>query len=177
MAGQELGGDARQEEMRDQTNLAGVRHPRVPPADDGVFVSALRALAASILDPDFRKEDFGSIRSDRHKLLMLASPHRRDVLLWNGWHSDKTGNAAGMRHSPAGRWIHVCAVGSDQAECPAGRLVRSLGSGFYFGFQPVCWSMPTLILGESAAAATFGLINSMGQLGGFLGPSLLGSSI
>jgi len=49
-----------------------------------------------------------------------------------------------------------------------------LGSGFYFGFQPVAWSMPTLILGESAAAATFGLINSMGQLGGFFGPKLIG---
>jgi len=34
--------------------------------------------------------------------------------------------------------------------------------------------MPTLILGESAAAATFGLINSMGQMGGFFGPKLIG---
>src|SRR5882757_10885415 len=49
-----------------------------------------------------------------------------------------------------------------------------LGSGLYFGFQPVCWALPTLILGESAAAATFGLINSMGQMGGFFGPKLIG---
>jgi hypothetical protein len=45
---------------------------------------------------------------------------------------------------------------------PLAILSVLLGSGFYFGFQPVAWSMPTLILGESAAAATFGLINSMG---------------
>jgi ACS family tartrate transporter-like MFS transporter len=34
--------------------------------------------------------------------------------------------------------------------------------------------MPTLLLSESAAAATFGLINSVGQLGGFAGPYLIG---
>ena len=34
--------------------------------------------------------------------------------------------------------------------------------------------MPTSILSESAAAATFGLINSIGQLGGFTGPYVIG---
>ena len=34
--------------------------------------------------------------------------------------------------------------------------------------------MPTVILSESAAAATFGLINSIGQLGGFAGPYVIG---
>jgi ACS family tartrate transporter-like MFS transporter len=34
--------------------------------------------------------------------------------------------------------------------------------------------MPTMILSESAAAATFGLINSIGQLGGFAGPYAIG---
>jgi MFS-type transporter involved in bile tolerance (Atg22 family) len=31
-----------------------------------------------------------------------------------------------------------------------------------------------MILSESAAAATFGLINSIGQLGGFAGPYVIG---
>ena len=34
--------------------------------------------------------------------------------------------------------------------------------------------MPTMILSESAAAATFGLINSIAQLGGFAGPYVIG---
>ena len=37
-----------------------------------------------------------------------------------------------------------------------------LGSGFFYAFLPVFWSIPTMILSESAAAATFGLINSIG---------------
>jgi len=34
--------------------------------------------------------------------------------------------------------------------------------------------MPTLVLSESAAAASFGLINSIGQLGGLFGPYAVG---
>ena len=49
-----------------------------------------------------------------------------------------------------------------------------LGSGFFYAFLPIFWSMPTMILSESAAAATFGLINSLGQVGGFAGPYLIG---
>ena len=49
-----------------------------------------------------------------------------------------------------------------------------LGSGFFYAFLPVFWSIPTMILCESAAAATFGLINSVAQLGGFAGPYVIG---
>jgi ACS family tartrate transporter-like MFS transporter len=49
-----------------------------------------------------------------------------------------------------------------------------LGSGFFYAFLPVFWSMPTAMLSESAAAASLGLINSFGQLGGFAGPYVVG---
>ena len=41
-------------------------------------------------------------------------------------------------------------------------------------YLPAFWSLPTLFLSESAAAGSIGLINSVGNLGGFLGPSVLG---
>ena len=41
-------------------------------------------------------------------------------------------------------------------------------------YLPAFWSLPTLFLAESAAAGSIGLINSVGNLGGFLGPSVLG---
>jgi nitrate/nitrite transporter NarK len=49
-----------------------------------------------------------------------------------------------------------------------------LGSALFYGFYPCFWSIPTFLLSESAAAAAFGLINSVGQLGGFAGPYLIG---
>ena len=49
-----------------------------------------------------------------------------------------------------------------------------LGSGFYYAFLPAFWSMPTMILSQSAAAAAVGLINSIAQLGGLAGPYTIG---
>jgi ACS family tartrate transporter-like MFS transporter len=42
------------------------------------------------------------------------------------------------------------------------------------GFMPAFWPLPTSFLTESAAAASIGLINSFGNLGGFVGPYILG---
>jgi ACS family tartrate transporter-like MFS transporter len=47
----------------------------------------------------------------------------------------------------------------------------------YFGFKayiPVFWTLPNLLLTQAAAAGSIGLINSIGNLGGFLGPHMLG---
>jgi ACS family tartrate transporter-like MFS transporter len=42
-------------------------------------------------------------------------------------------------------------------------------------YMPAFWSLPSMFLTQAAAAASIGLINSVGQLGGFLGPYLLGA--
>jgi ACS family tartrate transporter-like MFS transporter len=41
-------------------------------------------------------------------------------------------------------------------------------------YLPAFWALPSLFLTESAAAASIGLINSCGNLGGLIGPSILG---
>ncbi len=47
--------------------------------------------------------------------------------------------------------------------------------GFTFqAYLPVFWSIPSGFLGKSAAATAVGLINSFGNLGGFVGPYLFG---
>jgi nitrate/nitrite transporter NarK len=38
----------------------------------------------------------------------------------------------------------------------------------------VFWAVPTQFLSESAAAASIGLINAIGNLGGFVGPMVIG---
>jgi ACS family tartrate transporter-like MFS transporter len=42
-------------------------------------------------------------------------------------------------------------------------------------YLPAFWSLPSLFLTEAAAAGSIGLINSVGNLGGFLGPSAIGT--
>jgi sugar phosphate permease len=96
-------------------------------------------------------------------------------MLANGWHSDKS----------AERRLHA-AVPLLVAGVMYGLLIPArhkyglaisfllLGSGSYYACLPVFWGMPTMILSESAAAAAIGLINSIAQLGGFVGPYVIG---
>jgi ACS family tartrate transporter-like MFS transporter len=41
-------------------------------------------------------------------------------------------------------------------------------------YLPAFWALPSLFLTESAAAASIGLINACGNLGGAVGPSVIG---
>ena len=47
------------------------------------------------------------------------------------------------------------------------------GAGLY-SYLPGFWAIPATFLTESAAAASIGLINSVGNLGGFVGPYIVG---
>jgi ACS family tartrate transporter-like MFS transporter len=41
-------------------------------------------------------------------------------------------------------------------------------------YMPAFWALPSLFLTASAAAGSVGMINSVGNLGGFLGPYVMG---
>jgi ACS family tartrate transporter-like MFS transporter len=51
----------------------------------------------------------------------------------------------------------------------------ALGAAGIKAYQPAFWSLPNLFLTEAAAAGSIGLINSVGNLGGFMGTTLMGS--
>ena len=62
-----------------------------------------------------------------------------------------------------------------QAQAPTLALAAlSLAALGIFGAFGPFWAMPTAFLGGSAAAGGIALINSIGNLGGFVGPSLIG---
>ena len=54
--------------------------------------------------------------------------------------------------------------------------VAALGVGLFFllGAHGVFWTMPAALLSGAAAAAGIALINSIGNIGGFVGPYLVG---
>lgn len=55
-----------------------------------------------------------------------------------------------------------------------GLLSYSLIGFTLLSYLPALWTIPTLLLGGSAAAVAVGLINSVGNVGGFAGPSIFG---
>ena len=74
--------------------------------------------------------------------------------------------------SLAGLFLLVSAIPSQSFVLVIAWL--SLTAVGVYGWTPAFWALPTLTLGESAAAASIGLINSVGNLGGFVGPSVMG---
>jgi MFS transporter, ACS family, tartrate transporter len=96
------------------------------------------------------------------------------VMLLNGWHSDRTRERRWHTIAP----LFVAAISF--------AALILLGANFWFAFAclagaacvnsflPPFWAIPYGFLGESAAAASTGLINSIGNLGGFVAPYVVG---
>lgn len=97
-------------------------------------------------------------------------------LLLVGWSSDRTGD----RRYHTAACVLLAALGLAFAPLTNGLLPLTLVCVSAYavgnkGSQPPFWAIPSLMLTGPAAAASTGLINSLGNLGGFLGPYLLGS--
>jgi ACS family tartrate transporter-like MFS transporter len=53
-------------------------------------------------------------------------------------------------------------------------LAMCLATIGFYGMKPVFWPLPSQFLSGTAAAGGIAIINSIGNLGGFFGPMLLG---
>ncbi len=80
-------------------------------------------------------------------------------------------------HSIGVALMVVCGIGivmsnvfaADPAVAIAGLC---LAAGGFVGMQPIFWTLPTEYMTGYAAAAGIGLVNSLGNLGGFLAPNM-----
>jgi MFS transporter, ACS family, tartrate transporter len=116
-------------------------------------------------------------QSDLEVTLLAALPYVAAFITQqvNGWHSDRTRERRWHAAIP----VFVCGLALALAVLYRANLLVSIGmfiaaGGAFYGFQPVFWAVPTRFLSESAAAASIGLINSVGNLGGFAGPMVMG---
>ena len=161
--------------IRDYTIWQAFRDPRVLWLTATWFLALCGALGSVYWIPTFVKRISGLPDQTVTSLLIFPAVLGIISMLASGWHSDKTGEYRWHAAIPliaAGTMFTLSVLARGDARLAV--LFLLLGSGFYFGFQPVFFSIPTMLLGESAAAATLGLINSFGQLGGFAGPKLIG---
>jgi ACS family tartrate transporter-like MFS transporter len=95
--------------------------------------------------------------------------------LFAGWNSDRTQERRWHTLLP----LLLGAVAFALAPATRGHMSLTIAC-FMLAFtgiksyQPSFWSLPSLFLTDAAAAGSIGLINSLGNLGGFAGPSILG---
>jgi ACS family tartrate transporter-like MFS transporter len=111
--------------------------------------------------------------------LLVAIPNLIAVIgmvLWSR-NSDRTGE----RYWHAAIACLVAAVGmAVAARAGSSAVLAIIGLSLTaFGVsaaKPPLWSLPTTFFAGTAAAASIGLINSLGTLGGFAGPYMIGST-
>ncbi len=109
--------------------------------------------------------------------LLVAIPYLAALtaILLLSWHSDRVQERRWHAAAPLfiGAAALFLAIGSSS------HLWTQLGffsifAACIYGYQPSFWALPTVTLGEYAAAASIGLINALGNLGGFVGSFVLG---
>jgi ACS family tartrate transporter-like MFS transporter len=140
------------------------------------YFSALVAAQSSVyFIPTFIKRLSGLSNSKVALLVTLPGLLGIATMLFNGWHSDKTRERRWHTSIPL-----LCAgmayalLPATSSNFPLAMALFILGGGIMLAYYPVFWSMPTMILTESAAAACFGFINAIGHTGGFVGPYVVG---
>jgi ACS family tartrate transporter-like MFS transporter len=156
--------------VRNYTILEAFRDLRTLRLIVAYFLALTGALGTIYWIPTFVKRLSGF--SDRTVTSLLVIPAVLGVvgMLFNGWHSDKTAERHWHTAIPlAAAGLMFSLLIFARHDVPLAILSLLLGSGFLYAYYPTFWAIPTMMLSESAAAATFGLINSIGQLGGFVG--------
>ena len=97
------------------------------------------------------------------------------AMLLNGWHSDRTGERilhAAIPRTMAGIAMFICFFTTSNIWLSV--FLLSIATVGFYSAHPGFWPLPNILLGKTAAAASIGLINSFGNLGGFIGPYVIG---
>ena len=139
------------------------------------FLALTGALGTIYWIPTFVKRLSGLPNRTVTSLLLIPALMGIAGMLINGWHSDRTAERHWHSAIPlvtAGVMFGL--LTAFRQEVPLAIACLLLGSGFLYAYFPVFWAIPTMMLSEATAAATFGLINSIGQLGGFAGNYAIG---
>jgi ACS family tartrate transporter-like MFS transporter len=96
-------------------------------------------------------------------------------MVFMGWSSDRTGER--RWHTAAPCFVVAAAFAAwlfAPATAVAGVALFSLAMVGINARLPGFWSLPTAFLAGTAAAASIGAINCIGNIGGFVGPYLVG---
>ncbi|MGA2917518.1 MFS transporter [Methanoregula sp.] len=119
------------------------------------------------LNPAFSNFGIGLVMTVPFIIALLA------MLAWSA-HSDRTGERVwhtGLPPFIGG--IALVVAGLVRDPLTAFLMLVIATAGIYCFFGPF-WTIPAMFLAEAGAAVGFAVINSIGNAGGFIGPSLLG---
>jgi nitrate/nitrite transporter NarK len=96
-------------------------------------------------------------------------------MVWWGRKSDRTGER--KEHIALAALVAAAGIAASTLLAdPTAKMIALSIAGFgIFAVLPVFWTMPTAFLSGAAAAGGIAIINSIGNLAGFVGPYVMGS--
>jgi ACS family tartrate transporter-like MFS transporter len=161
--------------------MEGLQHPKVLLLAAAYFFVVTSSYGVEMFLPRILKTWYELNLSDLTWAVIIPPLGGLIGQLLVGWSSDRTGER--RLHGSMPIYLGAVALGLTVL-IPGGlpfnvRLVLtvSLFTVALMGlksYMPAFWALPSLLLTEAAAAGSIGLINSVGNLGGFFGPSILG---
>jgi MFS transporter, ACS family, tartrate transporter len=138
------------------------------------FFAVSSIYALTIWLPTYLKETSGMSNLAVTWLAMIPYLFVLLAMFLNGWHSDRTGERRWHTAIPlmlsAAAFLFAILYGSHFWLAFVCLTVAAMANAFL----PAFWPMPSAFLGESAAAASIGLINSIGNLGSLATPWIIG---
>jgi len=160
---------------RRMTVLEALRHPKVLLLAAAYFCIVTGSYGVEFFLPSILQQWYALNFNAITWLVILPPLLALAGQLFVGWNSDRTKERRFHAVTP----IALGALALGLAPLTQGHLVLTVACFMvaFAGFKsylPAFWALPSLFLTEAAAAGSIGLINSIGNLGGFMGPFVLG---
>jgi ACS family tartrate transporter-like MFS transporter len=160
---------------RHMTVWQALCNPKVLILAGAYFLTLTGAYGVVIFLPSILESWYHLNLDDLTWLLILPPIGWLCGLLLVGWSSDRTQERRLHTVLPIGMGavslVAAALLGLPPLWVSVGLFILAVSAS---AFLPAFWAIPSLFLTEAAAAGSIGLINSIGNLGGFLGPSILG---
>jgi ACS family tartrate transporter-like MFS transporter len=142
------------------------------------FCLNVTSYGLSMFMPNIIKTQSGASKQVASALASLPYAMALVGILLNGWHSDRSREriwhvAIPLALVSTGIWLAIATDG--MGVLPVFIMIFGVGT-FLYAHLPAFWSIPTLFLGATTAAAAIGFINMIGNLGGSVGPMLVGKA-
>jgi MFS transporter, ACS family, tartrate transporter len=157
------------------TVLQAFRTPRVLVLAGAYFLALTGTYAVAIFMPSILENWYKLSFDDLSGLVILPPIGWLCGLLFVGWNSDRMQERRLHTVVPiamgASALLTASLLGLPPLWVAVGLFILAVSAS---SFLPAFWAIPSLFLTEAAAAGSIGLINSIGNLGGFVGPSILG---
>jgi MFS transporter, ACS family, tartrate transporter len=161
---------------RRMTVPEALRHPKVLLLALAYFCVVTGTYGIEFFLPSILQEWYSLELKAITWLVMLPPTLAMIGQLSVGWSSDRARERRWHTATPILIGAAAIAlVSQTRGMLPLTILLFMVAAAGFKAYLPAFWSLPNLFLTKAAAAGSIGLINSVGNLGGFLGPFVIGN--